>query len=299
MDSKIIIEIINADFGMFFWEAVKWVLLVGVSGMILAVVLFLVFRFAGLYKDSENSAPLFRVLILIMMFILCAVFSALTGFFEGVYRGAEKMLHHGAYAQKTFLEAGNAGADIIAALYIQAPGAAESGETSEMNEIDREKLESFRRGAWEINILELRGHIDSFMNQVKSESREKRKEDYKKRYEFFRDGVGEKILEWLLKELDDAAEKKLAGTGPGKFVVSLFKGLVDGAAKTGDPDSIGFEALSAYIAEKMIHTILLPVRSYTRNLQIVSVVLYFLVPAIPPLILGARRRKGRKEPDVR
>ncbi len=193
--NKILYEIIKASAGQFFFQTIAWTILFAIAGIVSACLFFFMLYAIGGYRWDWKPAKWFRGATLVLMIILFSFFFGSAGFFEGILQGGEKVLVHSKIAKRVYPAVGKTGADLIATIYLAAPSHVRS--SGKFTSFPNDKLETFRKGLWELNVPGFFERLDQVGTETFEALAMNLKKQAQKSYPDLREGIGEKMLDWL------------------------------------------------------------------------------------------------------
>lgn len=285
-DIAVVGDIVKAQGKALLLETTKWTVFGAVGGLVLAIAAFWVLRRIGAYHWKWKHAKWLRGLTLALTLVLCPVLLGTAGFFQGVVRSTDYLLHESQFAREVLPKLGESGADCIAYFHLRIPPVTPADSASSDESADKE-LEAFRAGNWELNAAEFLGRVNRVTDKAVNETVSKLKQSALERYPAWKEGMGEKALTWFLDTfgesfLNKRVRQRMDRIGLEDRWRSLVDGLRPEAARAGDPNTISRKELSAYLVrEGLIPVIEQPIRALARQQQAAMLILLCLVVIIP------------------
>lgn len=262
--------------GLMVVEVVKWSTGAALVGVLIAFLSVLTSKLLGRTNwFAKTPRWLFVVLQITRVVLLLAVIGIVTliGALEGARRGADKVMTESDLADQLFPQIGNAGADLMATLHLQAPAYIENETDPAFDERAAENLEAFQKGKWELNIPEFKDRVSKAGDKMVADAIVAIKINAKKDYPMLRGGTGAKVLDWMMDKFGDAfvrnmGESQAKRHGVLKPSQALYNGLDALAQKSGVPDTVGHAELSSYVTDTIIiRPVLGVVQSMLRSHQ--------------------------------
>jgi len=286
--NRIVEEILKSHGKEFIWETTKWTVLGAVLGLIVALAAFFGLRALGAYRWEWKHARWMRVLTLVTMLALCTLFAGTIGFFHGVWRGTDVVLHKSQLATEVFPRIGEVAADVMAIVHLYGTDLTEP-ESVASNGFAKAEIEAFRAGAGELDVPEFLRRLDGITDKTMQQVIDEAKQRALGKFPQWKGRAGERILNWFLDMFGKALVKKTVQDQLGKrkwfkLLQAALDGLPAEAARAGSVNTIARNELSAYfVREALIPSIQLPIRAFVRSQQITVLVLALLTIAVPPM----------------
>ena len=128
--ARILQELAKSHGKEFLVETVKWTVLGGLSGLLVAVGLFFGLRAIGGFRWEWRHAKWFRVLTLLWLLLAIPFCTGTVGFFEGMWRGTRIVLERSHLGTDVFPKIGNAASLSMAYLHLLVPRMTETNSLS-------------------------------------------------------------------------------------------------------------------------------------------------------------------------
>ncbi len=258
--SEITKILIIKNAGLMMWEILKWNLAAAGIGVMIALISVIISKMlskTNLFVKTSGWLSVFMRIMRIVMLLIVIGLTITIGALEGVRQGTKIITAQSNLVDQLFPEIGNAGADFMAILYLKAPAFIENESNTVTEKSIVEKLESFRKGEWELNIPVFKNLIEQAGDKMVAETIAMLKADAKRDYPILRGGTGEKLLDFFMAQFGESFVRKQGKKKAEQFKVlkpatAIYKDLDALAEKSGKPDSVSHRELSPYLVEKII-----------------------------------------------
>ncbi|MHB0999442.1 MAG: hypothetical protein ACYC27_09370 [Armatimonadota bacterium] len=255
---------------------VFWTVLGGLLGLLLGLLVFIKIRALGGYRLEWRYAVWLRVLTGVLMVGCTIVCGTMIGFYDGVWRGVQKVAVQGDLGTQVMPRVDGYGAQFIAGVYSMCPSVDGTENPVITQKEMQQQMASFADGKWEIDVSQMQSRVSSIHKHTIDSAIQYLLHDSRIRYPEKKDTVSDKILYWFLQRIGEgmlpAKVKEVKNTvqdsNMAKFTRKLLRDLPSEAAKNGNPQTIGYMDLSAYLARKSMQPlIIIPVRGFARTHQ--------------------------------
>lgn len=309
--AQVFLEVIKSSGITLARVTIGWILLSVLSGLLLALAAYFLLRWIGGYRWDWRGARWFRLLTFLLMILLLPLFFGIVGFYEGLYRGAERVLTTGKLAEEVYPLVGRAGADALAVTYLLAQQASDRPSEITAIRLPEAELEAFRAGAWTLDLEGLAARLESVDKTLLGKASSLVQEQLEGRYPTFRSGLPATMLHLLLDGLavnlahsaiqDQAQQSSVFCRG-----VDLLAGMRRAAADAGNPRALTREELSRCLVRSLlVRPILGLARPIAYAHQMPFLVLAAAVILTPVIFFRTchalhqwlRRRKQRREEE--
>jgi hypothetical protein len=164
-------------------------------GLGLAIGGFFLIRRLGGYRWDWAAAKWFRLATLILMVLALPFLATVFGFYEGLYRGAERALTTGRISTEVYPKVGGAGAEIVAGVYLIARQHPNVDRPLSAIEIPMADIERFRSGSWELDVNDLEAQLGRLDAALLERMVAPLKAYAQEQYPSLRSGIGERFLD--------------------------------------------------------------------------------------------------------
>lgn len=274
------------------WLPVKWTLLGGLLGLLIGILAFVFINRFGGYRLEHKTGVWLRVLVGIVTIIGSSVFGLYGGFYEGLIKAVEVVGENKALQEKANPYIGHAGALLIAGLYTACPKEGVKTFTPPTEKAMRASLDGFMAGKWEVNVAELNKRLNNLRGAATNTAIQ---------------GIA-KQCNISLPEYEDTKKNRIALSflsafakyglgmdldGPSdavkdieltKACSKIMSGLPAEAALAGDPATISYQELSAYITRQSIQAAVIKTINHAIRAQQIGAGILFLVFLAVPII---------------
>jgi membrane protein YqaA with SNARE-associated domain len=242
-----------------------------VVGFALGILGYFALKRVGGYDWGWAHAKWLRRVLAVVMALAGAATGAFVGLVDGSIRGFEQVLRESQLATEVFPVAGDFGADLVAALYVEVPRL-ESGKDAVY---PKQEVQAFRKGEWEVDVAKLAA-LTSVEPERVATLVTALQEEALSSFPSWRGGSFERILNTVLVTLSQAiVATKGRGIGLRKVTKIMRKAidaLPSAAKKSGDPNTIGRENLSEHVVQFGVVPVLMwPVRSTARTYELLAI----------------------------
>lgn len=249
----------------FLFISIKWAVLGGLLGLLLAILAIIAFKKFGWYRSGWRFAGWIRWPLWILTVVACVGLVGSAGFFVGVIRGSEHVLLRSQLATKVFPEVGDALADGVAAaqLFLAETNAAARSSTNLSA-----RIEAFRSGAWEVNAPEFLRQLDALQSAAVTNIVSEIEQKIVSSSPQLQSGLPNKLVHHSLRLLGTmVVERKINSelhrAKLDDFYHAFRDRFVSEARKQGAPDTIGHRELSGFlVTEAVVPSVMKPIRIF-------------------------------------
>ncbi|MHB9130356.1 MAG: hypothetical protein ACYDBB_04585 [Armatimonadota bacterium] len=287
------------------WIPLLWAILGGVVGLLLGLCSFFTIRALGGYRLEWKGATWLRVLVGVLTVAVAVICGGITGFQEGIWRAVQRVALQGKMSEQLQPQIGQYGAMLIAGVYVGCP---QGGKQCTEEEL-KGKVKSFTTGAWELDVPEFNRRLLNTPANTANVLIESATKDTRLRCPELQDTKASRMALWFLGKLGESmlpgeaeeAHDSLVDNELGKLCRKIIREMPAEAAKHGDPNTISYAEVSAFIGRKgMVSAIIKPIRAMVRSQQYGNALFFLCTLALP--VIGfriaehVRRRKTVTEP---
>ncbi|MHB1457431.1 MAG: hypothetical protein ACYC0V_11010 [Armatimonadota bacterium] len=272
------------------WDIVLWTLVGSISGSLFGLAVYFRIREWGGYRLEWRYTAWLRALTAILAAGSAFVCGGLIGFYDGAWRGVQQVAVQGDFGTRLMPTISGYGAQLIAGVY-SLYLVVEEGKSSRNTEHEiRKKMITFAHGEWEIDVYQMQERIsntpkyliDAAIRDLLIESRIRdpapESSATQKILLWFLQRVGEGILPAEVNQFSDAVQESSLV----RYTRKILRDLPSEAAKTGNPQTIGYNHLSVYLArESMQPFFVKPIRGIARAHQVGVVIWLLFTLAVP------------------
>jgi hypothetical protein len=271
-------ELAASQLGSIAFAVVQWTFLGMLGGVVLAVAGFFVLRALGGYGWKWKHAVWFRVLTFVLMLLLCPILLGAAGCAQGQYRAAEIAVRDTQIGTKLLPQVGAFGADLLAALYVNAP---KVGQGEGLDEVwPQAELERFRKGQWQLDTDDLPVRVGKLTEKATGSLSGQLKAAALKAMPDWKGGLGEKALDWSLPALVRGAEGKGREQLDKLGVRPFLDDLKTAARASGG--KMTHEQLTTFMTQQvLVPAMLRPIRDVVRGTQTAMLIGSALVLLLP------------------
>lgn len=244
-------------------QTVLWTVGLGFAGVPAAVLVFLGVRGARGYRSASRHARAWRGATLLLMLLALPALSGAIGFFEGLYRGAERALRGERMAREVYPWVGQLGADAVGLAYF-----AYRDRTLDAGAL-RADLEAFRAGRSAVETSALAEAVGQLGPGAIDHAVEPALREARARYPSLGRGIGGALARFAVYRLGDALRAWSSGrlerwglAAPGRWLGDTVRAA---ASRSGDPSTLSHAELAAELVDgTLVRSALSAVRLYAR-----------------------------------
>lgn len=281
-----------------FIAILKAVILWGLAGAILGLVIgfgvYRGFRRLQWYAASSTAGRWTQRTVFVVGTLASILLFGAAGAWEGVRQKCEPVLARSRLGTEGLPVFANYVAESLVLLDLGLQQGSIPDEAAE-----EAHLAAFRTGTRELDAPGFLQRVGAVRQEVFQQLLRQLEEYLLQEAPALKGGYGEKILHHAVQELgpallDQKLSQEIRKRNLGPLHVALRDRLVAAAARTGNPATIGYRDLSAFILrEGMIPSLVEPVRTFARQQQILYIAIALLCCLTPPPIF----RLCRKTPE--
>lgn len=290
-----------------------WTMIGAILGLLLGLAAYFRVRALGGYRLEWRYTAWLRALAAVLTVGSAVACGGIIGFYDGAWRGVQQVAVQGDFGTRLMPRVGGYGAQLIAGVYSLYPSVGDSKRPDMSHQEMRKQMASFADGKWEIDIYRMQERVSNTPKYVIDAAIRDLLHDSRIRYPAAKDAASQKILYWFLQRVGEGIlpaevnqfSDAVSESSVVKYTRKILRDLPAEAAKTGNPQTIGYNHLSAYLArESMQPFFVKPARSIARAHQ-VGVVIWFLFTLAVPVggfrlaeYLRQRRARDHAEDPV-
>lgn len=280
-------EIVKASSFTFARVAFGTILLFGFIGIVLASSAYFLIRRLGGYRWDWPAAKWFRIAMLILMLVLVPVLLATLGFYEGLYRGGERVLTTGKLPVEVYPQVGHAGADIVAGAYFTLLSISDSGAPLSAVHVPYRDIQDFRSGLRKLDVQDLERRLERVDCDLLHRALTLTRDRIKEQYPSLQTGIGEVLLDWTVDGILRVSANAAVGGQARRSrirnpVIAFLDGMHQETATSADPGKISHAELSAYLVKALLMRPLLEMmHPFVRANEAPLILLVLVVIGVP------------------
>jgi hypothetical protein len=298
-------EVLASQAPQFLFLTLKWAVIGGLLGLVVAILSLILFRKLGWYRSAWRFEGWVRWPLWILTVLAAAGLVATAGFFVGVIRGSEQVMRHSQLATKVFPLVSDALADGVAAAQVFL---SDTNATTRSQTNITARIENFRQGEWEVNAPALLRQLDELQSGAVSNLVAEVEARLVAGSPQLQSGLPNKLLHHSLRLMgtmvvERKVNQELKRAHADDFYHAVRDRLVSAARQRGSPDTITHQELSEFLVQEVVVPgVMKPIRVFAGGQVKVFLVLALLSVVIPPgafkLTCGRAKQKTPGEPGA-
>lgn len=281
---RFLVELARTQIHMFLFATLKGLALGAILGLLLAIGWTWLCHRLGFYRSGWRYAGWVRWPLWILVSLVGSCFLGLAGFWQGAARGAETVLVRSQIGTRLMPELGRMTADGLAALQVLLT------ETNRSSAYLKSRIEAFHAGSWEVNAPEFIRQLERVKTSLVDEVLPNLEQQAFERMPQLRQEPARTLVRlassFLTASLVETRfNEEMRRIGAGAICRVVRDRLVQVAARSGNPDTIGARELSSFLVnEGIVPAVMAPIRSFCHSQRMLCLLVVVCVLVPPPLV---------------